>query len=396
MMRLRPHQIAAVEKLRNGNILLGRVGSGKTLTALAYFYTRIGGGTLEIMGDNQTPMTSGKKLYIITTAKNRDDSTWVEEILKLGDKVDYTVDSWNNIKKYTGVNNSFFIFDEQRVVGSRSWAKSFIKIAKNNEWIMLSATPGDSWVDYVSVFIANGFYKNRTEFMREHCVLNPFLNFPKIDRYLGVGKLIRQKESIVYRMPDERTTERVVKDVYAQYDREELSYILEKRWDVSRDQPIENASGLCQAMRKCVNSHPSRIEEVRNILRRHRRAIIFYNYNYELDILRDFCRREQIDYGEWNGHKHEPLPTTQVWLYLVHYAAGAEGWNCIETNCTIFYSLSYSYRAMEQSMGRIDRLNTPFTHLYYYRLVSVAPIDLAIMKALRLKKDFNENRFNDI
>jgi hypothetical protein len=48
---------------------------------------------------------------------------------------------------------------------------------------------------------------------------------------------------------------------------------------------------------------------------------------------------------------------------------------------------------MTQAAGRIDRLNTPFTDLYYYVFKSGAPIDQAIDRALRAKRNFNEKLF---
>jgi hypothetical protein len=46
-------------------------------------------------------------------------------------------------------------------------------------------------------------------------------------------------------------------------------------------------------------------------------------------------------------------------------------------------------------MGRIDRLDTLYTDLYYYILVSNSNVDRAIQRALQAKKNFNWRKFMD-
>lgn len=389
--------------MKNGCILCGGVGSGKSLTALAYFYLHEGGEWGTLFGGDYFPMGNPlRDLYIITTARKRDMKEWEGELspfllstnpeAKLySNKV--VVDSWNNIGKYSDVKGAFFIFDEQRVVGSGAWVKSFLKITKNNEWLLLSATPGDTWQDYIPVFIANGFYKNRSEFKREHIVYNPVAKFPKIDRYLNTGRLIRLRNKILVNMDFRRETVSHHEDVYVQYDISTYKDITRLRWDIWNDKPIENASGLCYALRKVVNTDVSRSVVVLEILEKRPRAIIFYNFDYELEILKNLGYGEDVEIAEWNGHKHQSIPDSEKWVYLVQYNAGAEGWNCIKTDTIIFYSQNYSYKVMTQASGRIDRLNTPFTDLYYYHLKTRSGIDLAISKALATKKNFNEMKF---
>lgn len=389
--------------MKNGCILCGGVGSGKSLTALAYFYLHEGGEWSTLLGDDYFPMGDPlRDLYIITTARKRDTKEWEGELSPFllstnpeakiySNKV--VVDSWNNIGKYSDVKGAFFIFDEQRVVGSGAWVKSFLKIVRNNEWILLSATPGDTWQDYIPVFIANGFYKNRSEFKREHIVYNPIAKFPKIDRYLNTGRLIRLRNKILVNMDFRRETVSHHEDVYVRYDISAYKDITRLRWDIWNDKPIENASGLCYALRKVVNTDVSRSVVILEILEKRPRAIIFYNFDYELEILKNLSYGEDVEIAEWNGHKHQPIPDCEKWVYLVQYNAGAEGWNCIKTNTIIFYSQNYSYKVMTQASGRIDRLNTPFTDLYYYHLKTRSGIDLAISKALAAKKNFNEMKF---
>ena len=303
------------------------------------------------------------------------------------------VDSWNNIGKYIGAKNAFFIFDEQRVVGSGAWVKSFLKITKENEWILLSATPGDCWTDYIPVFIANGFFRNRTEFNNQHVVYARFSKYPKIDRYLNTQRLVRLRERVLVDMDFERATVSHHENVFVDYDKPRYLQICRNRWDPWENKPIETASEFCYLLRKLVNSDESRQREVLDICMTRPRVIIFYNFDYELDILLNLAYDEGVEVAQWNGHKHQPIPDGERWVYLVQYNAGAEGWNCIKTDTIIFYSQNYSYKIMEQASGRIDRLNTPYKDLWYYHLKSRAPIDLAISRALNSKKSFNERKF---
>ena len=401
-IELRPYQLEAVKRMRNGCILCGGVGSGKSRTALAYYFIENGG---DINPKKYIPMKNPKDLYIITTARKRDTLEWEREfgpfLISTNEDTNHynnkvVIDSWNNIKKYVDVTDAFFIFDEQRVVGSGSWVKSVLKITKHNNWILLSATPGDSWQDYIPVFVANGFYKNRTEFIREHVVYSRFTKYPKIDRYLNTGRLIRLRNRILVDMDFKRQTIPHHEDVYCSYDILTYKSIGKDRWNPYKNEPIVNASELCYTWRKLVNSDESRQTALLDICADHPRVIVFYNFDYELDILKSLVYindGDAMDIAEWNGHKHQEIPKTDKWVYLVQYTAGCEGWNCIRTDTIVFYSQNYSYKVLEQARGRIDRMNTPYINLYYYHLKSRSSIDLAISRALKNKKNFNEMRF---
>lgn len=539
--KLHAHQETAVEKLGNGKVLVGGVGTGKSITAVAY-YVR-----------NESP----RNVYVITTAKKRNSLDWEKEFagFAIGKTPDatvaglLTVDSWNNIGRYTDVRDAFFIFDEQRAVGSGAWADAIVKIARSNRWIMLSATPGDTWLDFVPLFLANGFYKNRTAFVREHVEYNRFAKYPKVERYHGVGKLVRYKNQLLVEMPYERHTRRIVTEVVLEHDSKALERVYKGRWNIFEEKPVRDIAELFSVARRVVNSSPSRLEYVRSLMEKHPRLIVFYNFDYELEMLRtlvnwtsvpveeptptsaspkDVSERHvsevsstisstiplsstektlerksttetnRLSYlsvdgqtasrlideeahvsdasiseterttechnnhgtqvkvptptpvsttspvssqtrsstssssasaatqpstkatrtsttgpstseetstsvepesessfqlAEWNGHKHQEVPETDRWVYLVQYTAGSEGWNCITTDTIVFWSLTYSYKAWHQSFGRIDRLNTPFTELHYYVLQSNSWIDDAVRRSLREKKNFNENKY---
>ena len=392
-IELYEHQKKALPKLKNGSILCGGVGSGKSRTALSYFLINECKGSLD-----STEIIQPKDLYIITTARKRDTNEWADECIPFhfGDQIKIHIDSWNNIGKYASVCGAFFIFDEQRVVGYGAWTKAFLAITKKNNWILLSATPGDTWSDYIPVFIANGFYKNKTEFVRRHIVYSRFAKYPKVERYLDCGRLIKLRKSILVNMDFVRPTKSHHRTVIAQYNKDKYLYVTHNRKDYETKKPFKNIGALCLSLRQIVNSDPDRIKVVKSIIADHPKSIIFYNFDYELDILRQMAKELEIKKAEWNGHIHEPVPDKKYssWIYLVQYTAGAEGWNCVDTDTIIFYSQNYSYRIMTQSAGRIDRLNTPYQDLYYYHIRSNSSIDISIMRALQKKKNFNARGFS--
>lgn len=406
MLQLAKHQTDALNHMHNGCILRGDVGSGKSRTALAYYYFNVCKGAVPVNGEGSLrEMKTPRDLFIITTAKKRDDFSWLEEaseyyitedVAHNPSGVKITIDSWNNIRKYIKTVGAFFIFDEQRIVGSGAWVKAFYKIAQKNQWILLTATPGDTWADYIPVFVANGFYKNKTEFNKHHTVYDPYCTkYPKVIGYKDTGVLIRYRNHILVNMKDRREAKQIPVEILCSYNKELYRTIKKDRWNFYDNVPIEETGKLCYLERRVVNEDASRVTELIKLLESNIKVIIFYNFDYELKILREVCDSMCIRYNEWNGHKHEPIPEegNLGWAYLVQYAAGCEAWNCITTNVIIFYSQNYSYKVMQQSAGRINRMNTPYKELYYYHLRSTAPIDLAIKRALQLKKNFNEKTY---
>lgn len=382
---LRPHQESALRRLRNGSVLYGGVGSGKSLVSVRYFLQHHG----------------NQPVYVITTAKKRDSLDWQREFAAHGINLagnekcpgPLTIDSWNNIGKYARVSGALFIFDEQRLVGSGGWVKNFLKITGANSWILLSGTPGDTWLDYVPLFIANGFYKNRTAFKAEHVVYKPYMKFPVIERYMNVGKLVRLRNQILVHMPYERHTTRHTVKVPVEVNKDLMAMAIKRRWNPFEDQPIRRSPEFHAIQRKIANCDPSRVRELRKIHAAHKRVIVFYNFNYELELLREGL--EGICTAEWNGHKHQEIPNSDDWIYLVQYTAGAEGWECIRTNATVFYSQTYSYKVFEQAYGRTDRMNTPYKDLYYYVMLSDSTIDRSIRRAMEEKRDFNDYDLSD-
>ena len=392
---LREQQKIALSRLRNGSILNGSVGSGKSVTSLAYFYEKVCKGDIKA----QT-VKNPTDLYIITTAKKRDEKEWPLECAVFGlndgengNGIKVTVDSWNNIAKYRHVYGAFFIFDEQRVVGTGKWAKTFIYLARRNQWILLSATPGDNFSDYWAVFVANGWYRNKTDFERQHVIFKPYVKYKAVDRYVNLKKLYYLKDQILVPMEVDRTVEKHHYEIYAPYDIQTYKAVMRDRWDMFKDEPIINASALCYVLRRLVNSDRRRLKEVAKIIQDKKKVIIFYNFTYEADLLIELCGDLGVTVSRWDGVKHEPIPKGDKWVYILQYAAGDSGWNCIEANTIIFYSQNYSYKSTVQAAGRIDRMNTPFHDLYYYHVLSRAPIDLAIRRALKQKKKFNESKY---
>lgn len=391
---LYPAQEDAVTKIKNGSILNGGVGSGKSRTSL-YYYLTITGGYVD-SDRNLHVSTNLIPLYIITTAQKRNKKEWEMECLPFR-ITPVAIDSWNNINKYVKVKDAFFIFDEDRICGKGAWAKSFLKITKNNKWIVLSATPGDDWEQYITIFLANGFFHSRTEFYNNHVIWNPHTPYPCIQRFVNEDILYQMRKELLIDMTVPRHTKRNFTDVICEYDSKLYEQTKKDRWDPYKQEPIDTPSILCYILRRICNEDKSRMEALNKLLQKHPKAVIFYSYDYELEQLRRGLEQSHPEYqvAEYNGHKHEKLPEGDKWVYLVNYGAGAEGWNCITTDTIIFYSQTYSWKTYEQACGRIDRVNTPFTQLYYYNLISKSSIDCVIQRALKQKKIFNLFRYGE-
>ena len=400
----RPEQIQAVRQLQNGSILAGGVGSGKTLTSLAWYLTSVCNAASFKKGGSlaKKKVKGSPTLYVITTAKKRDSLEWEEEAARLGLSTDpacsftgssIVVDSWNNIGKYSDREHAVFFFDEQRASGSGRWVKEFLKITKKNTWLLLSATPGDVWMDYLPVFMAHGFFRTRTEFMEDHVIFDRFVKYPKVKRYIGEAKLQRLRRSILVEMPVEKHTTRARETVYCDYDRDLYKWVVKNRMDPWTEEPLRDAGGVCRILRKVVSDNDWRSAEAKRILSSHERVIVFYNYNYELARILAVAESLGVPTGQWNGHRHDAIPRGDRWIYICQYTSAAEGWNCIDTDTVLFWSLNYSWRVTEQCEGRIDRLNTPYSRLKYYFLESDSSIDKAVRRSLSSKKVFNERAF---
>lgn len=401
---LYPHQEKALGEMHDRCVLRGGVGSGKTYTALVYYIRQ------------EAP----RDLVVITTARKRDELDWEADASQLGIGRDVsvpgrgtiTVDSWNNIHKYIDRKDCFFIFDEQRLVGQGVWVKSFLKIARYNRWIMLSATPADTWMDYIPLFVANGFYKNRTEFIRQHVIFSRWSKYPKVERFIGTATLAKRRNQVLVDMPFARHTVRNLETVWCEYNRDIYRQIWRDRWNPYENRPAKDIQEVFRLIRQLINSDPSRLTAVLEAIDSHPKLIVFYNFNYERTLIHGLVQSltkfesrkipstsmstnpsSSITMAEWSGHIHQSIPKTDRWLYIVQYAAGAEAWNCIETDAMLFYSLTYSGKVFEQCQGRIDRINTPFKDLHYYILRSEAPVETGIWDSLMNKKDFNEKDF---
>lgn len=376
MFELLEHQREAIAKLHTGSVLVGDVGSGKSITALAY------------AAKNHPKLD----IIVITTARKRDSGEWYADAMKMSLRQTLIVDSWNNIKEYVG-RDAFFIFDEQRVVGGGAWVDAFLEITSMEDWILLTATPADVWMDLVPIFIANGYFKNKTQFNKEHVVFSRFAKYPKVERYLDEWVLEKYRDEIYVEMYLERHTKRVDHIVDVEFDLAEQQLLYRDRWNPEENRPIKDAGEMMRLLRKSTNLHPSRLEAVKKISAKHPRIIVFYNHDPELHVLRTLMTELDIPVAEWNGHYHQPIPFGDRWIYLVQYQAGAEAWNCTTTDTIVFYSLPYSYRNLHQAKGRIDRMNTPYETMNYYILKSRSIIDQAIWRALHRKKNFQASAF---
>lgn len=404
-VQLRPFQVDCVKHLRSGKVLAAGVGAGKSIMSLYWYVTQCCAydKSSNLNGELFKLKPSSPDLYIITTAKKRISQEWNDELLRFNliagsnshgmGNVYVTIDSWNNIRKYEGVKDAVFIFDEQRAIGSGVWAKAFVKIAKANKWLMCSATPADGWQDWCSIFIADGFHRNRTEFFRRHAVYSRFTKFPMITKWIDTDYLEKCRDAVLVTCTVPRDTERVWHDLTCGYDREAVKKAMKTRWNPETEAPFANANELVIYLRRLINTDKTRLSYASHVCKDHRRTIIFYSLNAELEEILKLESETGIKVYQFNGHKHDPLPEGSDWIYAVQFFSGSEGWNCTTTDTILYWSLPYSYKQFEQAAGRIDRLDTKYKILNYYVMKSFSPLDISIGRALSNKKDFNLRAF---
>ena len=377
MIKLLKYQEEAIQKLHSGSVLYGATGSGKSLTGLAYYMR----------------CWSHLDLYIITTSKKRNAGEWEEEIAKLGCPPPKAIDSWNRLKNYRMVSDAFFLFDEHKVGGHGKWAQSMITIAKKNKWILLTATPGDVWDDYASIFIANEFVKNKTTWNEDFCIFDRISKYPKIIGYQREDVLKNMRDAVL--VPMEYQSEKVPIPYVIPYkvDHEEEAYVLARRKSLRHPEmrAFRNTSAMFAYMRMNLPDKESKIQALADVLKKEPKAIIFYNFTPEKYEIENAARQVNIPFFQYNGQIKDNVPDGDTWVYAVQYTAGAEAWNCITCRTVIFYSMNYSYKVMTQAKGRIDRCNSPFDELHYYYFISPDfEIDQEILNALTRKEKFNE------
>lgn len=403
-VNLRQFQHECVQALRSGKVLAAGVGAGKSIMALYWYVTKC--CTVRTShnanGELFQIMPGSPDLVIITTAKKRDNHEWDDELYryalhqgenskKMG-RVHVTIDSWNNITKYVDTS-AVFIFDEQRAIGSGAWSKAFVRIARRNPWVMLSATPADTWSDWCPIFVADGFYRNRTEFFRRHAVYSRYTKYPRIDRWIDEDYLNRCRDRVLVTCEVPRETERVVHQLTCAYDKETVRKAMKTRWNPETEEPFLNATELCFYLRRVIDTDPTRLSYAAHVVRDHRKVIIFYTLRAELEQILKLEEVTGVPVYQYNGGRHDDLPQGNSWVYAVQFQAGSEGWNCTSCNTVLYWSLPYSYKQAEQAAGRIDRLDTSYKTLNYYIMRSFAPLDLGIIRALRNKENFNASGF---
>lgn len=374
------YQKRAINQMHNGCILCGGVGAGKSLTSLGYIDKVYPSGTV----------------YIITPARKRNTGEWFDDIRKNDmDETRFVVDSWNNLSKYKDVKDAFFLFDEQKVSGKGTWAKSLIRIAKSNQWILLSATPGDTYDDYATVLIANGFVRNRTTWYDEYCVTKsqPFFHIVDHKNKDVIDMMIRRIFIKMDYQSDKKRIERVI-PIQARSAGEEKEILMTHKAPGAQMPFTTFAAAIAYVRMNCYDKS-KKTEALRKIIEKHKKIIVFYNFLSEKLEIERAAIDANVTINFYNGQRHDPIPDTDEWVYGVQYNSGAEAWNCITTNAMVFYSPNYSYKTMEQAHGRIDRVNSPYECLYYYMLLNELNIDNKVMNALSSKKDFNEKMLEE-
>lgn len=122
------------------------------------------------------------------------------------------------------------------------------------------------------------------------------------------------------------------------------------------------------------------------------RLIVFYNFNSELERLKEICEKFDKPTSEVNGAKHDLTNYNDCdnSVTLVQYQAGSMGINLQLSNKIIYFTPPLSSELFEQSKKRIHRIgqNHP---CFYYQLK--CGIEEKIYGTLAMRKDYTDKLF---
>lgn len=145
----------------------------------------------------------------------------------------------------------------------------------------------------------------------------------------------------------------------------------------------------------CGAYNPEKLAALSDLLQSSNdRFIVFYNFNDELDAIRELCKQLKRPVSEINGHTKT---TTAFEKYdnavlLGQYQSASMGLNLQAANKIIYFTPPLSSELYEQSKKRTHRIGQE-KPCFYYRLICKNSVEVDIYETLEKRQNYTEKLF---
>lgn len=393
------YQKKVIDKADSSWLFALGTGTGKTILSIHHYLKHY----------------NGESLLIIAPAQKVLEGGWDREVQRVANfyniQIQYDVMSYGVLaKKWNLYKGWFVIFDECHYVKNPTSqrGKAALNLTRiSTNFSLLSATPSSNgWADTINYMLMFNFYRNKTQFIKEHAIHETKFFGQKqikvIADWKDQDKLKMLYQSISTKLSKDDCLDLpplIFEDVYFKVSKE-YEIIRKKRVLETENGPIayDTVMKLQHGLRFYANqkdklSYTEMLAESTN-----ENIVIFYYYQQEKDDLVKVLAKNKKIY-EVSG-KVNHLPSRDQWdelkntVTLVQYQAGAAGIELQYCNLVIFYTPTFSFQDYDQALGRAYR-NGQTKKVTVYRYITKKSVEEHVYRSLAEKKDFTESLFKE-
>ncbi|MBL0992197.1 MAG: DEAD/DEAH box helicase [Escherichia coli] len=422
-MKLFDYQKEAIENFESKPLNLSDVGTGKSYMSIgSYVKSECSKLLIICLAPKVNDFVEDSEIFNLNVTALNKGTKKNKELLSESNLVAISFESsWRLTELNKWVDkDTFIIIDESHKVSvSKSKVTKFVmglsKRAKYN--YLCTATPVsngklENW--YPQLFISNVFRKPKKEFEQLFVI--------KQMRQMGSMRFMQitgyRNEHLLEQMIDEASVKYkrdkgYLPEDYVYKTKKPAMYNKLKKSRLYKDDndlrvELDNSSKLFNSLRqvshgflngisKQVSKEP--FERLDAILETHNneRVVIFYNYKWEAEMLKQLLDKLKRPYGEYNGSVKDlkPFKNNDNGVVLAQYKSASTGINdFVISNVMVFNSMPLSSTEYLQAKGRTDRHGQDKTPLYYH-IVPDTPIEKKIFSVVTNGKDFTNEMIEE-
>lgn len=298
-------------------------------------------------------------------------------------------------------------------------SKALMELMKNNITIGLSATPMPNGMldDGVAYLVYNNYYKNQSDFRKQHIPPRMYDRYYKPDVYtidyeidpnrffeLDLFKERIKATTFVpdaevdFEMPHQRLhtlaydlSQKTINDIYDMSN----SY-KERRYDSYRQ--------YLSDIKRAISQDSNHVERMKLIVKENKdkQPLIFYETNAQLEVIEKGLNELNMPYkcinGQGNSDKLDDIDTTDTeQAIVIQYKSGGNSIEFTNSFVSIFYGLIYSWGDIAQAMGRNIRRGMPQdSYVNQYFLLATHPHDSHVYDVIERKEEFSEDLLTEL